>query len=202
MKLSDTQLVLLSSASKREDGLVVIPANLKDAALKLVKPLLTGKLLIEIPANADMPVWRRSEDGAHALQITKAGLAAIGIADAREVVEPAKKPSSSRAKSKVAKEAKAPRAKRASKLAKQPPNRSDSKQAQVIAMLQSPKGVTIKAIEKATGWQPHSVRGFFAGVVRKRLKLNLTSAKVDDVRTYRIGGGKAGKAARKASGSR
>ena len=42
---------------------------------------------------------------------------------------------------------------------------------------------------KATGWQQHSVRGFLAGVVRKRLKLKLGSKKVDGERTYRITGG-------------
>jgi len=202
MKLNDAQLILLSSASKREDGLVVIPSNLKDTAPKLVTPLLIGKLLIETPAKPEMPIWRRSEDGAYALQIAKAGLAAIGIADARDAVEPAKKPSGPSAKSTVAKRTKARRAKRASKVRKEPRSRSGSKQAKVIGMLQSQRGATIKAIEKATGWQPHSVRGFFAGVVRKRLKLKLTSAKVDDVRIYRIGGGKAGKPARKASRSR
>ena len=63
-----------------------------------------------------------------------------------------------------------------------------SKQAHVIAMLQSPSGTTIDAMMKATGWQQHSVRGFLAGVVRKRLKLKLGSRKVDGVRVYRIDG--------------
>ena len=67
-------------------------------------------------------------------------------------------------------------------------NKTDarSKQARVIAMLQSPTGTTIAAIMKATGWQPHSVRGFLAGVVRKRLKLTLASKKVNGNRIYQI----------------
>jgi hypothetical protein len=61
-----------------------------------------------------------------------------------------------------------------------------SKQARIIAMLQSSSGATIAAIMKATGWQQHSVRGFLAGVVRKRLKLKLGSKKVDGTRVYQI----------------
>ncbi len=64
-----------------------------------------------------------------------------------------------------------------------------SKQARVITMLRSPNGATIAAMTKATGWQQHSVRGFFAGVVRKKLHLNLSSKKVDGKRVYRIVGG-------------
>jgi Protein of unknown function (DUF3489) len=68
------------------------------------------------------------------------------------------------------------------------PNKADagSKQSRVIAMLRSPAGATIAAMMKATGWQQHSVRGFLAGVVRKRLKLKLGSKKVDGVRVYQI----------------
>ena len=55
-------------------------------------------------------------------------------------------------------------------------------------MLQSPAGAPIAAMMKATGWQQHSVRGFLAGVVRKRLKLKLWSKKVNGVRVYQIAG--------------
>jgi hypothetical protein len=64
-----------------------------------------------------------------------------------------------------------------------------TKQAGVITMLRSPLGATIAAMMKATGWQQHSVRGFLAGIVRKKLKLTLNSKKTDGLRVYSIKGG-------------
>ena len=82
------------------------------------------------------------------------------------------------------------------------PHKTDpgSKQSRIIAMLQSPAGATIAAMMKATGWQQHSVRGFLAGVVRKRLKLELGSKKVDGIRVYQIAGVQSSKRAPHKSG--
>jgi hypothetical protein len=69
--------------------------------------------------------------------------------------------------------------------------RTDSKQAQVIKMLHAASGTTITAMMTATGWQQHSVRGFLAGVIRKKFGLNLVSEAGDGGRVYRIKDGKA-----------
>src|SRR6195256_4112245 len=66
----------------------------------------------------------------------------------------------------------------------------DSKQDKIVALLRRPEGAGLDVLVKETGWQKHSVRGFLAGTVRKKLKLPLVSEKIDGVRNYRIGAAK------------
>ena len=88
----------------------------------------------------------------------------------------------------------ASRARSASTSSKLAP-RADTKSCRIVAMLRAPTGATITAIMIATDWQQHSVRGFLAGVVRKKLGLNLVSEQTETGRVYRIKDGKVSTAA-------
>jgi hypothetical protein len=214
MTLSDTQLLILSAASQRTDHAATLPAHLKgSAAKKVIDRLLKQKLLQELRAEDDMPIWRRGDDNRpYTLRITRGGLKAIEVravavapddnATARpdEVVaanapaETSSKERPRRARRSSAKKAAVPSLKASKASSGRPP---DSKQDRVVALLRQPRGATLEILVKATGWQKHSVRGFLAGTVRKKLKLSLLSEKIDGIRTYRIGASRAVKAAKK-----
>lgn len=62
-----------------------------------------------------------------------------------------------------------------------------TKLAQLLQLLNRPEGASIEDMMQATEWQQHSVRGFLAGTVKKKMGLALTSSKAEgDVRRYRI----------------
>src|ERR1700716_225911 len=80
MKLTDTQLIVLSSAAQHDEGLATRPANLNAAAaMKVASSLIDKGLVREIRAKADAPIWHQNDDGRFALKISKAGREAIGV---------------------------------------------------------------------------------------------------------------------------
>lgn len=110
-------------------------------------------------------------------------------ASTRASIAHSDKPASRREKAKSAHKPTAGRERRQNS-AENSSGKSVSKQDRVVSMLRRKDGTSIAAIMKATGWQQHSVRGFFAGVVRKKLRLNLTSKEISGKRIYRIASGK------------
>jgi hypothetical protein len=204
-KLTDTQTVILSAASQRDDGAVLpLPETLKikGGAVDKVLGSLKAKGLIDhqgAPRGDDPPP----------LRITRAGLEAIGVeteddapegakpadtgatsaeagAQASDTAAPATEanaaatPAKGRAKAKAAK-AKAAKPEKAAHSDKPSP-RTGTKQAKMIEMLRRPEGATVEQIAAATGWQHHTIRGAISGALKKKLGLH-----VEATRTHEVG---------------
>lgn len=190
--LGDAQLVILSAAAQRQDGsLLPLPEKLttKGASLKkVVDALCKRKLTEERRASNDTPEWKRDKDGQPlGLFITKYGLRALGVEDVENEKSPQAAASTQpRRKTKAAgRPGKAPMASSTGSKRRKPV--AQSKQDLVIELLRRQSGVTIEDIIAKTGWQPHSVRGFFSGLVKKKLKLPLVSeVGKNGVRRYHI----------------
>ena len=207
-KLSDTQAIILVNASQRFDGNVLpLPGSLRGGAqAKVIGALLKRELIEERraegcgqrPDSALNTIWRNHDDGtAVRLFITKAGLAAIncepedGAAEADTATEGATDRQDAGAGTEDATPAEDADAANTVADAAEPKERkvrAGTKQAMLIEMLRSPEGATIAEIVAATGWQPHTVRGAFAGALKKKLGLDVTSEKVEGRgRVYKIG---------------
>jgi hypothetical protein len=176
-RLSDTQLVILSAASQREDGAVLpLTIDLKGGAVQKVLASLETKGLI---ARMGEP---RGDDPPP-LCITRAGLEAIGVEpdagrpDEAPFVEvtgapqgnaEAQEPAPAAGKAAASEDAPAARPRAA---------RQGTKQAQMIELLKRPEGATVEQIAEATGWQHHTVRGAISGALKKRLGLTIEATR-------------------------
>tara|TARA_R110000787_G_scaffold182768_3_gene294825 strand:+ start:288 stop:848 length:561 start_codon:yes stop_codon:yes gene_type:complete len=180
-KLNDTQLVILSTAAKRDGGAVLplaksLKAN-KASATKDIKSLIKRGLINEQPATRDDAAWSKGENGSRlTLVITESGLESIG-ADAAKT-QPMKRKAQNR------RSAPGRQTRTETSLTGV---RQDTKQALLIDLLRQKNGATIDEIVEAIGWQPHSVRGAISGTLRKNLKLTVESDIIKDRgRVYRI----------------
>ena len=177
-KLTDTQLVILSAASQRKDGAVVVPETLTGKAAEKVVSALARKQLIEVvPSRRKLPVWRKSEDGQHlSLKIAQKGLAALGIDVAQTAASNEEAPPAS------SEERLEPQAD-ASEARPLGAPRPGSKQALLVDALLRPEGATLEALRSATGWLPHTVRAALTGL-RKR-GYTVAAQRAEGVTTYR-----------------
>jgi hypothetical protein len=158
VKLTDTQTAILKAAAGRHDGNIEpLPTNLRGGARAKVIDGLLARGLVE------------ESEGSHLL--TDAGYAVVG--KQRPVRKGVRRMDASDALTKRETTA--------------PTIRPGTKLAAVIQMLQRPDGTTIQQVMETTGWQAHTVRGTFAGALRKKLGLNIVSAKdATGERVYRI----------------
>ena len=166
IQLSDAQAVILSTACAREDGAVFpVNANLKGGAVgNVCKSLLKQGLIEEIPATDLNTVYRHDDErGPLTLRATPLAYSTLGITDT------------------------APDETATDTPPEPVQRRSGTKQEALIAMLRAPDGATIEEIATALSWRPHTVRGAFAGTLKKKLDLEVTSEKVADRgRVYRL----------------
>jgi hypothetical protein len=159
LTLTDTQLVVLSAASQREDGLLVQPARLKgSAATAVADRLLAHGLVEEVAAGLDEPHWREEAGGTRVgLKITTAGLRAIGLTgeEGGDGAAPDK-------------DEEAPAVRPGIDIAASPgpalPIREGSKQGLVLSLLGREQGATIGDLTAATGWLAHTTRAALTGL--------------------------------------
>jgi hypothetical protein len=170
IKLTDTQIVMLSAAAQRDDRCLLAPRNLKGgAAQKVATKLIGAGLAKEIKAKPGAPVWRRDEQGgqSYALKLTAAGARAtadapgLALDETSEGTDPRLQVTTTGSQV-VEATADIPAA---------APNlsapRGGTKLARVLELLQRDCGATLEELIAATDWLPHTTRAALTGL-RKR----------------------------------
>jgi len=193
IKLTDTQLLMLSAAAQREDRCLVAPETLKGgAAQKVAKKLISAGLAKETKAKRNDPIWRRDEESgaSYALKLTAAGAKAIGI---DEGVEPENAPNEdgvleNRGHAAVSSKVQARDAPEPMEPVNAVPRtpRGGSKLAQVIELLQRDQGATIDELIAATGWLAHTTRAALTGLRKRGYAVSIDRSDHERGSLYRI----------------
>ena len=187
IKLTNTQVAVLTSACQREHGLATRPASLRPAAAaKVAAKLIELGLVREVRAKGDAPAWREDEQGrAYGLKILKAGRAAMP-ADASAASSLAQADANASTPQDNGSEANGSSADDAEQPAAAEPAKVGSKRALVINLLQRGEGATIDDLIAATDWLPHTTRAALSGLRKGGLAIERSKAQRGTASVYRI----------------
>jgi len=196
IKLSDTQLVVLSLAAQRDDRCLTLPEKLKGAAAhKVATKLIAAGLIEEVKAKAGMPAWRRDEqDGqSYALALTTAGAKAIAVnpdddagptGDEERSPPEVDQPPTSAESDRTAAEASTAESAQAFAPPRAP--RAGTKLAKAIEMLRATEGATIAELARAMGWLPHTTYAVLTGLRKRGYAVTLDRSDAERGSAYRI----------------
>jgi uncharacterized protein DUF3489 len=187
-KLTDTQLIMLSKAAARDDGIAVVPPKMsKPAASKVGASLVARKLMRELRSKPGMPGWRRDDDGRSiSLMITRAGRGAIGVDENEEAKQAPRSDRKTAPRSPSHGNGDGPR----SSASTPPPlnvasPRAGTKQGLVTEMLSANGGATLDALIEATGWLPHTTRAALTALRKRGFSIE-RSREAGEASMYRI----------------
>ena len=188
IKLNDTQFMLLSGASQRDDRHVSLPTGAKLAqARKVAAKLQEAGLVREVRARKDAPVWRRDQNAgqAYSLKLTVAGLKAIAVDKSNGVEEAVPQaPSGETIANETAKAAGHVEPGCAGTTPVSP--RVGTKIGEVVAMLEGERGATLDQLVAVTGWLPHTTRAALTGLRKRGYVVKLDRSDRTHGSTYRI----------------
>ena len=175
-KLSGTARALLSAAAAHDDRLIRPPKLPVAAARQVARSLLAAGLAEQIRAPVEDTgyVWRQGGDGSNlVLRTTASGLARISDAEGNPSLQPEATPAAAKPSNAVQETTVPVRAASVLPVTGHPRRLRDTKQARVLAMLSRREGASGPQIAEATGWAPHTVRGFLAGLAKKGIKVEV-----------------------------
>jgi Protein of unknown function (DUF3489) len=207
IKLTDTQLVMLSAAAQRDDRSLVAPAHVKGiAAQKAAGKLIAAGLVKEVKAKAGAPIWRRDveTEQTYALKLTAAGMKAIAVDDEDRAADTDESKSVVGEDNKASRRSSSPRGKIQGQAETRPGSnpgkrhepgvsgaslrvpRAGSKLDRIIGMLSSDEGATINDLTKATKWLPHTARAALTGLRNRGYEVRLDRGDRASPSIYRI----------------